>query len=91
LLLSSTIGFLRVKRWESSIRAATAAPQSFTREDMERDLAIRRNLENVFGIPMDEEEHQYRHDEHGNVVVLPAQEIIEEARLARDLRAAGLL
>jgi hypothetical protein len=32
-----------------------------------------------------------RRDENGTVVVIPTQELLEEARLARDLRAAGLL
>jgi hypothetical protein len=32
-----------------------------------------------------------RRDENGTIVVIPTQELLEEARLARDLRAAGLL
>ncbi|KAJ7127086.1 hypothetical protein C8R44DRAFT_780373 [Mycena epipterygia] len=99
LLLSSFIGFWRIKRWESSIRS-TSAP--LTAEDIERDAAVRRNIENVFGFSFGEEEggrggsgggrrQPVRRDENGAIVVIPTQELLEEARLARDLRAAGLL
>ncbi|KAJ7123336.1 metal homeostatis protein bsd2 [Mycena filopes] len=91
LLLSSFIGFWRIKRWESSIRASSAP---ITAEDIERDIAVRRNLENVFGFSLGEEREQrqpVRRDENGTIVVIPTQELLEEARLARDLRAAGLL
>ncbi|KAJ7219948.1 hypothetical protein GGX14DRAFT_584713 [Mycena pura] len=94
LLLSSFIGFWRVKRWERGIRT-TSAP--VTAEDMERDAAVRRNIENVFGFSFGDEEGEHRpaqparRDETGTVVVIPTQEFLEEARLARDLRAAGLL
>ncbi|KAJ6448940.1 hypothetical protein C8R45DRAFT_1045723 [Mycena sanguinolenta] len=97
LLLSSFIGFWRIKRWESSIRASSAP---ITPEDIERDAAVRRNIENVFGFSFGEEEQSprraastapVRRDENGNIVVIPTQELLEEARLARDLRAAGLL
>ncbi|KAF8207291.1 hypothetical protein K438DRAFT_1668702 [Mycena galopus ATCC 62051] len=89
LLLSSFIGFWRIKRWESSIRASSTP---ITAEDIERDAAIRRNIENVFGFSFSEEEQARsargsRRDENG----IPTQEHLEEARLARDLRAAGLL
>ncbi|KAJ7494651.1 hypothetical protein B0H11DRAFT_2002827 [Mycena galericulata] len=95
LLLSSFIGFWRVKRWERSIRAASTP---VTAEDIERDAAVRRNIESVFGFSFPAEEgsrgrrerHQSeRRDENG--VVIPSEELLEEARLARDLRAAGLL
>ncbi|KAJ7475768.1 hypothetical protein FB451DRAFT_1033919 [Mycena latifolia] len=95
LLLSSFIGFWRIKRWESSIRS-TSAP--ITAEDIERDAAVRRNIESVFGFSFGEEEggrgerrQPVRRDENGAIVVIPTQELLEEARLARDLRAAGLL
>ncbi|KAJ7914824.1 metal homeostatis protein bsd2 [Mycena leptocephala] len=93
LLLSSFIGFWRIKRWESSIRS-TSAP--ITAEDIERDAAVRRNIESVFGFSFGEEEGRerrqpVRRDENGTIVVIPTQELLEEARLARDLRAAGLL
>ncbi|KAF7330393.1 Metal homeostatis protein BSD2 [Mycena venus] len=95
LLLSSFIGFWRIKRWESSIRASSTP---ITAEDIERDAAVRRNIENVFGFSFGDEERgdrrqpvPVRRDENGTVVVIPTQELLEEARLARDLRAAGLL
>lgn len=140
LLLSSTISFWRVKRWESSIRSSTTATNSvspsndsnpppgsrfLTREDVENDMAMRRNLATVFGINFEEEEQNARDaviasggfsagnsgqvggigglfgwggsagrvhvDENGHTIVIPGQEALEEARLARDLRAAGLL
>jgi hypothetical protein len=48
LLLSSTVGFWRIKRWERSIRSSSPeAP--VTRADIERDIAVRRNIEAVFG------------------------------------------
>ncbi|PFH53086.1 hypothetical protein AMATHDRAFT_138432 [Amanita thiersii Skay4041] len=96
LLISSVIGFWRVKRWESSVRTnhsqAPASP-----EEIERDLAVRRNLESVFGVPAgasveeDDRTSHVRYDEFGNVLVLPNREALAEARLARDLRAAGLI
>ncbi|KAJ7284900.1 metal homeostatis protein bsd2 [Mycena rebaudengoi] len=92
LLLSSFIGFWRIKRWEHSIRAAASAPP-ITAEDVERDAAVRRNLESVFGFSFERSEPRApreiprAHDERG----IPTQELLEEARLARDLRAAGLL
>ncbi|KAJ3902137.1 hypothetical protein F5879DRAFT_884260 [Lentinula edodes] len=138
LLLSSTISFWRVKRWESSIRSstsstATSAPHSneqstpdsqfLTQAELENDVVMRRNLASVFGINFDDEEQTARDaiianggggtlgggavgggvfgwgasagrllvDENGHAIVIPGQEALEEARLARDLRAAGLL
>lgn len=97
LLLSSIIGFWRVKRWENSIRS-TSSPSPLSPEDIERDIAIRRNIENVFGLGYQEAEdsdvigaQHVRRDEHGSIIVIPPPELLEEARLARDLRAAGLL
>lgn len=55
---------------------------------MDRDAEVRRNLENVFGLPTAE---NVRRDEHGNLIVIPNREVLEEARLTRDLRSAGLL
>ncbi|KAJ7593069.1 hypothetical protein C8J56DRAFT_779264 [Mycena floridula] len=93
LLLSSVAGYLRVKRWESSIRS-TSAP--LTRADIENDIAVRRDLESVFGIQIEEQQLQtprgrVQTDERGHVIVLPGAEALEEARLQRDLQAAGLL
>ncbi|KAF5367572.1 hypothetical protein D9758_003791 [Tetrapyrgos nigripes] len=106
LLLSSTVSFWRVKRWENSIRSsstssATPAPSQrnyLTREEVEHDIGMRRNLESVFGIPFEEgdtptgpADTRVHFDEHGHAIVIPGQQTLEEARLARDLRAAGLL
>lgn len=82
------MGFWRVKRWERSIRS-TSTPAPVTREEVENDIAVRRNLETVFGIPMDESAIQT--SESGHIIVIPPPEVLEEQRLARDLRAAGLL
>jgi hypothetical protein len=76
LLLSSVIGYWRVKRWERSIRSASTP---ITPEDIERDIAVRRNLESVFGVSF-EEENNRTHAAYAR-----------EQRLARDLRAAGLI
>lgn len=97
LLLSSIAGFCRVKRWEMSIRTST--PRAVTAEDVERDRSVRQRIQAVFGIPLDEEEdieagtpgNLVRADEHGNMIVIPGRELLEEVRLTRDLRAAGLL
>lgn len=77
LLLSSLIGFWRVKRWENALRTP---PVPVTAEDVERDRETRRNIEHAFGIGFsrDEEETQ-------------TVEAAAEARLTRDLRAAGLI
>ncbi|THV03195.1 hypothetical protein K435DRAFT_568765, partial [Dendrothele bispora CBS 962.96] len=109
LLLSSTVGFWRVKRWENSIRTSTSSSNStptaapsqrsyLTREEVEQDIVMRRNLESVFGIPFEEHEipggadnARVHFDENGHAIVIPGQQALEEARLARDLRAAGLL
>ncbi|KAH7884547.1 metal homeostatis protein bsd2 [Phlebopus sp. FC_14] len=79
LLLSSLIGFWRVKHWESSIRAANSRGPP-TPEEIERDIAIRRNLAQVFGLPALEENEP-----------LPPHVQLEEARIEQDLRTAGLL
>ncbi|EAU85513.2 metal homeostatis protein bsd2 [Coprinopsis cinerea okayama7 len=78
LLLSSCVGFWRVKRWESSIRAPV--PEPSTASDLERDQAIRVNISRVFGFDL--------HDDRNP----PSQQALEaEARLQRDLQRAGLL
>lgn len=47
LLLSSIIGFWRVKRWEHSVRTPAAPP---TTEQVEEDQHLRQNLQHIFGI-----------------------------------------
>ncbi|KAK7051582.1 hypothetical protein VNI00_004561 [Paramarasmius palmivorus] len=108
LLLTSFVGFWRVKRWESSIRKSagssantasggTPGEQPYTREQLEQEQEVRRNLETVFGISFDPDTrqplptHTVHVDEHGHTVVVPSREYLEEMRLTRDLRAAGLL
>jgi len=85
LLLSSLIGFWRVKHWEASIRAAQARG-SPTSQEIERDIATHRTLESVF--------HLSGLSDHGlpqDPVRIPTQQELDEARLRRDLRSAGLL
>ncbi|KAL1744462.1 hypothetical protein HDZ31DRAFT_64056 [Schizophyllum fasciatum] len=106
VLLTSVVGYWRVKRWERAIRGTAQAPppraQRLSPEVIERDREIRRNLEAVFGIASEDEiegdarrraemERRVQQDESGNVIVLPARETLEEQRLTRDLQAAGLL
>ncbi|KAG7089751.1 hypothetical protein E1B28_011405 [Marasmius oreades] len=58
LLLTSCIGFWRIKRWESSIRDSStpSAPRVVTPEQIQRERDMRANLEAVFGISFDEDE-----------------------------------
>jgi hypothetical protein len=56
-----------------------------TTEDIERDVAIGRNIESVFGNGYPEEEQSMVRQD----VLLT--EALAEARLTRDLRAAGLI
>ncbi|TFK27191.1 hypothetical protein FA15DRAFT_666693 [Coprinopsis marcescibilis] len=79
LLLSSCVGFWRVKRWESSLRAPPAEPTQ--PEDVERDEAVRRNIALIFGFPQ----------QQANDPVRQQAAIAAELRLQRDLQAAGLL
>ena len=85
LLLSSLIGFWRVKHWEASIRA-TQARGPPTAEEIERDIATRRTLENAFHLS-GLEDYEAVLDESAN----PTPQELEEVRLRRDLRSAGLL
>jgi hypothetical protein len=76
LLLSSLISFWRVKRWENALRAP---PAPVTAEDVERDREMRRNIEHAFGIALNQDAEAQ------------SAQAAAEARLTRDLRAAGLL
>jgi hypothetical protein len=56
LLLTSLIGYFRVKRFELSVRASRAIPSSSSSpamsaagNDVEHDVTLRRNFEGVFG------------------------------------------
>ncbi|KAI9439919.1 metal homeostatis protein bsd2 [Lactarius indigo] len=98
LLLTSMIGYFRVKRFEMSVRASrNGGPPALTAEDIRRDMALRRNIEEVFGLSV-----VYESDgtaatcccgsANANRVQpggLPRSSI--EMRLENDLRAAGLL
>lgn len=98
LLLTSMIGYFRVKRFELSVRASRTVPTTLSTEDIQRDVAFRRNLEDVFGINVvfdsdtaaTEANLSPSHgpDEMRQTRIFRA---IEEARLQRDLRSAGLL
>lgn len=84
ILLSSLIGFWRVKHWESSIRSSNARGP-VTPEEVERDITTCRSVEQVFGLPPEGEPSP------SGALYIPTQRELEEARLEQDLRAAGLL
>ncbi|PPQ95722.1 hypothetical protein CVT26_008365 [Gymnopilus dilepis] len=86
LLLSSIIGFWRVKRWERTIRAPASTPNT---EELQRDVNVRRGLEEAFGISFAPPPGQQARDEHGHTIEEFA--LADDARLARNLRAAGFL
>jgi hypothetical protein len=67
LLLSSIIGYWRVKRWEKSVRTPTLPP---TAEQIERDQNIRRGLEEVFGISFQDSHEANIH----NTIRIPISE-----------------
>ncbi|KAF9532522.1 hypothetical protein CPB83DRAFT_846923 [Crepidotus variabilis] len=92
LLLSSVLGFWKVKRWEKSVRPTQ--PDPVAPEDIERDRHVRRRLEDVFGFAVADPPGQAR--EHlfqapGSVQVQMHRSQRDDERLARDLRAAGLI
>ncbi|KAI5116650.1 hypothetical protein M0805_004912 [Coniferiporia weirii] len=89
LLLSSVLGFARVKRWERSVHTPTPPPV-LSREDIERDQELRERLQQVFGFDLEEEEEQHAAAAAGRT---GANESItaEEANIRRDLRAMGLI
>ena len=78
LLFTSIVGFWRVKRWEASIRATSHHQAPVNPGDLAREVQVRRNLESIFGIGAELETEVDSHME-------------AEVRLARHLRAAGLL
>ncbi|KAK2460897.1 hypothetical protein APHAL10511_007367 [Amanita phalloides] len=101
LLLSSIIGYWRVKRWEASIRSSqnqalpSTRPSAVPPAEVERERIMRQQIENVFGItiphPFDDRNSRVRFDESGDMLIIPNRDILAEARLRRDLHAAGLL
>jgi hypothetical protein len=103
LLLTSMIGYFRVKRFELSVRASRTTPSAaLSADDIERNVVLRRNLEDVFGgvsVVFDSElaaavaatspapdRRSDRAQPSGMIF-----RAIEEARLQNDLRNAGLL
>lgn len=93
LLLSSILGFARVKRWERSIRTPTPPPV-ITPEDQQRDEEVRQHLRDVFGFDVitaeDIQEESPTEAEHPNPNQNPHAAQVEE-RMRRDLRAMGLI
>jgi hypothetical protein len=109
LLLSSLLGFFRVKRWERSIRAARApASPSGEATGWQHISEISRNIGSLLSrrsggdisqpvveqpaptqIPV---EHGTRMlDAQGREIIIPDSTTLEDARLTRDLRIAGLV
>jgi hypothetical protein len=78
LLFTSVVGFWRVKRWESSIRSSSHNQAPLGPTDLAREVQVRRNLESIFGIGADVDAEM-------------DSQMEAEVRLARHLRAAGLL
>ncbi|KAI0254990.1 hypothetical protein BJV78DRAFT_1273649 [Lactifluus subvellereus] len=92
LLLTSLIGYFRVKRFELSVRASRTNHS----EDLQRDMALRRNLEDVFGITVELESEPATADltpphSAGRRQHRRYPRMSEEERLENDLRDAGLL
>lgn len=56
VLLTSLLGFLRVKRWEHEIRRANEPLPIPTPEALERDREISASLMAMFGFPVEDEE-----------------------------------
>ncbi|KAI0635791.1 hypothetical protein C8Q77DRAFT_1071740 [Trametes polyzona] len=103
LLLSSCVGFYRVKRWETAIRVASLPPEPLTPEQRQRDEQVRRNIEAAFGfadLEMEDDEDEARRarraQQEENARRIAEQETAAqmseaELRLTRTLQAAGLL
>ncbi|TBU32618.1 hypothetical protein BD311DRAFT_714456 [Dichomitus squalens] len=93
LLLSSCVGFYRVKRWEASIRAASMPQEPITEEQRARDEQVRRNIEIAFGFAHLGDEDEEEDDARAPPQPPPEEQQMSEAelRLTRTLEAAGLL
>lgn len=83
-----------MKHWEASIRASNRGPA--TPEDVDRDIAIRRNIERVFGMGyVGESEGRSPRRAESDIQPLPSpipdERALAEARLVRSLRDSGLL
>ncbi|THG97819.1 hypothetical protein EW145_g7538 [Phellinidium pouzarii] len=90
LLLSSILGFVRVKRWERSVHTPTPPP---SREDFEHDGQVRQHLQEVFGFGLEGEALEGEQMQEDN----PGQRNTGDeandggAELRRNLRAIGLI
>ncbi|KAH7102283.1 hypothetical protein BKA62DRAFT_110894 [Auriculariales sp. MPI-PUGE-AT-0066] len=110
LVLTSFLGYWRVKRWEYQILQAAQQNQNRevpSSEQVARDQAVRRNLEQLFGFSMrraDERAAQHEREqiqaqaerdrdlEAGHAEADEEENLTpEERRLRADLRAAGLI
>jgi len=80
LLFTSIVGFWRVKRWEMSVRASSRPQAPVTPSDLAREAQVRRDIENIFGFGGDPE-----------LETALDPQVEAEMRLARHLRAAGLI
>ncbi|KAI0649376.1 hypothetical protein C8Q79DRAFT_1007897 [Trametes meyenii] len=94
LLLSSCVGFYRVKRWEAAVRDASQPPETLTPEQIRHDEQVRRNIEAAFGFTVDsepDEDEAIRRAVDENAQRRAQQMTDAELRLTRTLQAAGLL
>ncbi|KAI0833312.1 hypothetical protein BC628DRAFT_1335097 [Trametes gibbosa] len=107
LLLSSCVGFYRVKRWESAIRVASLPQEALSPEQRQRDAQVRRNIEAAFGFgPLDLEDDEPPRpsarvgtapvatgdgDEQEDAQQRAARLLEADQRLARTLHAAGMI
>ncbi|KZV92141.1 hypothetical protein EXIGLDRAFT_614763 [Exidia glandulosa HHB12029] len=94
LLLTSFLSYWRVKRWEHQILQSAAQP---TGESVERDRAVRRNLQHIFGVQFSTRPARAAPEaqpdlEAGRAAGGGEEHLSdEERRLRDDLRAAGLI
>ena len=82
--MSSLVCFWRIKHWEASIRASQVRG-SPTSDETERDTATRPILDGAFHLGSDVD-NSTQDETH-----TPTPQELEEMRLQRDLRLAGLL
>lgn len=97
LLLSSVLGFFRVKRWEREVLVSGSGHDPATPEAIARDQQIRHNLHQVFGIgAAEEEDEELTRDlvmEEGDGESTHEREELteQEVGLRHNLRLAGLI
>ncbi|TDL25678.1 hypothetical protein BD410DRAFT_604041 [Rickenella mellea] len=88
LLLSSLLGYTRVKRWERSIRQSSQPQPAPTPEAIALDRQVRQRLNSVFGMSAEDYDDDYEHV----IVERPdPHESAEDASIRRSLRAAGMI